>query len=172
MIDSVPPGLLERIEAFRLDDPHAQFPFTSRLAREQGWTHAYAGRVTREYKRFVALAVVAGHPVSPSEAVDQVWHLHLLYTRSYWQDLCREVLGTDLHHFPTTGSAADIEKFADWYSRTLGSYARIFGTEPPRDIWPAPAEHLQHAKVERWVDTSRFWLLPRPRWLTRLVSRK
>ncbi|MEK6230809.1 MAG: hypothetical protein N2A42_03075 [Luteolibacter sp.] len=33
-----------------------------------------------EYKRFVALAMLAGHPVTPSEEVDQAWHLHLVYT--------------------------------------------------------------------------------------------
>lgn len=162
LIDSNPSGLLERIEAFELDDPKAQLPFTSRLAREQGWSHAFAGRVSVEYKRFIALAVLAGHPVSPSEAVDQVWHLHLVYTKSYWKDLCRDVLDREIHHSPTTGGHEEGEKFADWYSRTLESYHRVFGEEPPADIWTAPEEHLKHAGAERWIDTSTFWLIPRP----------
>jgi hypothetical protein len=168
LTEITPPDILERIAKFELDDPKAQLPFTSRLAREQGWTHAFAGRVVREYKRFVALAVVAGHPVSPSEAVDQVWHLHLVYTRSYWKDLCRDTLGMELHHSPTTGGAEEGAKFADWYSRTLESYRRVFGQEPPADIWAPPEEHLRHSGGERWVDTGRYWLLPRPRWLDRL----
>ncbi len=90
--------LLDAIMAFELDDPGAQLPFTARLAREQGWTHVFAGRVVTEYKRFVVLAMLAGHPVTPSEEVDQAWHLHLVYTRSYWQGLCRDVLGRELHH--------------------------------------------------------------------------
>ena len=90
--------LIERIMAFELDDSCAHLPFTARLAREQGWTHVFAGRVVTEYKRFVVLAMLAGHPVTPSEEVDQVWHLHLVYTRSYWQGLCRDVLGRELHH--------------------------------------------------------------------------
>ena len=145
MIDSNPSGLLERIAAFELDDPKAQLPFTSRLAREQGWTHAFAVQVVTEYKRFIALAMLAGHPVSPSAAVDQAWHLHLVYTRSYWQDLCRDLLGRDLHHCPTTGGSEESEKFEDWYSRTLESYQRVFGETAPEQIWPSPADHLKRA---------------------------
>jgi hypothetical protein len=75
-------SLLEKIEAFPLDEPGAALPFTSRLAREQAWSHAFAGRVTHEYLRFIYLAMAAGHPVTPSEQVDQAWHLHLIDTRS------------------------------------------------------------------------------------------
>ncbi len=166
MSDSESSQLLKRIEAFELDDPKAKLPFTARLAREQGWTHAFAGRVVREYKRFVALAAVAGHPVSPSDPVDQVWHLHLVYTKSYWQDLCRDVLGKELHHFPTTGGHEESAKFEDWYARTLESYRQWFGAEPPADIWPAPDD--KHAGLGRWIDPSRFWLLPRPAWWGRV----
>lgn len=83
-------NLKERILVFELDVPGAQLPFTSRLAGEQGWPHAFAGRVVVEYKRFITLAMLAGHPVTPSEQVDQAWHLHLVYTerkrRGFRQD--------------------------------------------------------------------------------------
>ena len=105
-------ALLARIMAFEPDESGAQLPFTARLAREQGWTHVFAGRVVQEYKRFVALAMLSGHPVTPSEEVDQAWHLHLVYTRSYWHGLCRDVLGRDLHHGPTAGGADENGKFA------------------------------------------------------------
>lgn len=78
-------SLREKIESFQLDEPGAALPFTSRLAREQGWNHAFAGRVVAEYLRFIHLAMTAGHPVTPSEATDQAWHLYLIYTRSYWE---------------------------------------------------------------------------------------
>ena len=169
MSDSESSQLLKRIEVFELDDSKAKLPFTARLAREQGWTHAFAGRVVREYKRFVALAAVAGHPVSPPEPVDQVWHLHLVYTKSYWQDLCRDVLGKELHHFPTTGGGEESAKFDDWYARTLESYRQWFGAEPPSDIWPPPEK--KHAAPGRWIDPSRFWLLPRPAWWGRLFRK-
>jgi len=143
--ESKSPNLLERIESFSLDEPDAALPFTARLAREQGWSHAFAARVVREYRRFVYLAMTAGHAVTPSEEVDQAWHLHLVYTRSYWQKFCGEVLGRELHHEPTTGGARESGKFVNWYSKTLDSYQTTFGEPAPREIWPAPAERFAGA---------------------------
>jgi len=159
-------SLWPAIRAFELDEPGAAFPFTARLAAEQGWSHAQAARVVAEYKRFLLLAVEAGHPVTPSEAVDQAWHLHLVYTRSYWQRLCRETLGKELHHSPTAGGGAELEKFCDWYARTLESYARLFGEAPPGDIWPEPEARFSGGGG-RWVERQAFWLVPRPRWTRR-----
>ena len=90
--------LLNRLEAWSLDDSTAVFPFSERLARDNDWSLDYARRVIREYKRFAFLAIVSGHPVTPSDQVDQAWHLHLLYTRCYWDDFCGEILGKPLHH--------------------------------------------------------------------------
>ncbi|BCX47592.1 glycine-rich domain-containing protein [Haloferula helveola] len=160
-------SLWRRIEDFRLDHPDASLPFTSRLAREQDWTHAFAARVIVEYKRFVFLALESGHPVTPSEAVDQAWHLHLTYTRSYWERFCGEVLGRELHHEPTQGGPVEGDKFEDWYSRTLQSYEETFVTAPPREIWPEPSVRFANPGSGRWVDSSRYWLVPRPRWLSR-----
>ena len=128
--------LLLRLESFEIDQPGVSFPFSARLARDQGWDRGFARRVCDEYKRFLWLAVKAGHPVTPSEEVDEAWHLHLCYTRSYWDDLCGKLLGKPLHHGPTEGGRDEDEKFADWYGRTLDSYRRHFGEEPPTDIWP------------------------------------
>lgn len=92
-----------RISAFELDDPAAALPFTARLARENGWSRDFARRVVDEYRRFVFLAMKSGHPVTPSEEVDEAWRLHLCYSRSYWDGMCRGVLGRPLHHGPTEG---------------------------------------------------------------------
>lgn len=152
--------LWKKLEAYELDAPDASLPFTSRLAREQGWTHAEAARAIGEYKRFLFLAAVAGHPVSPSEPVDHVWHLHLLYTRSYWKSLCQKVLGFELHHEPTQGGHNEREKFDDWYARTLESYRLHFNESPPPDLWPPPGAKKVSAGA-RWFDPARYWLLPK-----------
>ncbi len=162
-----PTSLREKIESFQLDEPGAALPFTSRLAREQGWSHAFAGKVASEYLRFIHLAMAAGHPVTPSEQVDQAWHLHLIYTRSYWEKLCRDTLGKDLHHGPTAGGGNEDAKFVDWYQKTLESYQTIFGERPPADIWPDPAARFTDAGAGRWIDRTKFWLIPRPRWTRR-----
>ncbi|MEO1498644.1 MAG: hypothetical protein AAFV43_15985 [Planctomycetota bacterium] len=157
--------LWRRIEAFELDAPGASLTFTKRLARENGWSHHYARRVVAEYQRFVFLAMTAGHEVTPSDEVDQAWHLHLTYTRSYWDELCGRVLGQPLHHGPTKGGSSEGARFEDQYARTFESYRRAFGEEPPADIWP-PAE-TRFGEAPHWVrvNTQRDWVVAKP-WRT------
>ena len=95
-----------------------------------------------EYKRFCFLAVTAGHEVTPSDAVDQAWHLHLTYSRDYWERFCPEVLGMPLHHGPTAGGSAEQERYFEQYAQTLKSYEAAFGKVPPADIWPAAAQRF------------------------------
>ena len=141
-----------------VDDDSASLSFLGRVARENQWSRSFTDVVFVEYRRFVFLAMTVEHQVTPSEQVDQVWHLHLTYTRSYWNDLCGEVLETPLHHQPTVGGAAQRMHWNDTYSQTLASYRRVFGSEPPSEIWPAPVERFAAAGALRWVDSSRkFW---------------
>lgn len=151
--------LWQQVAAFRFDDDQSALTFTQRLARENGWSLAFAGRVIEEYRRFIYLAACAGHPVTPSDEVDQAWHLHMVYTRSYWQDLCEGVLDKPLHHGPTKGGRAEGEKFHDWYERTLASYRTEFNAEPPGDIWPPSAVRFSpKAKFQR-VDVADVWMI-------------
>jgi uncharacterized protein (TIGR04222 family) len=137
-MDTAHQELWRRIEAFELDEPGAARPFSARLAEEQGWAPARARNVVAEYKRFAFLAVAAGHPVTPSKAVDEAWHLHLIHTRGYWEKFCPLALGRPLHHEPTRGGAAEEEKHAGQYRATRASYCKFFGEEPPPEIWPDP----------------------------------
>lgn len=159
-----PADLWTRLEAFDLDATGASLPFSQRLARDNGWSPAFARRVVLEYKRFLYLAATCGHPVTPSDEVDQAWHLHLVYTRSYWDELCGQVLGFALHHGPTKGGAAEGHKFEDWYALTLASYHAAFGTLPPPDVWPPAAQRFGDAPYFRRVNLRRHWLLPRLNW--------
>ncbi|MEM6796628.1 MAG: TIGR04222 domain-containing membrane protein, partial [Acidobacteriota bacterium] len=118
--------LWPRLRDFPLDDAASSLPFTRRLARENLWSLGYALRVTKEYRRFLFLAMRAGHTVTPSEEVDQAWHLHRIYTRSDWDELCGEVLGRPLHHGPTRGGSEEQNRYHDLYSRTLESYEKWF----------------------------------------------
>jgi hypothetical protein len=154
--------LYDKLVQWHPDDPRSAFPFSKRLARENGWTTAHARRVIEEYKRFVFLARHASHAVTPSDAVDQAWHLHLTYTRSYWEDLCENILGRRLHHTPTRGGRWESEKYAGLYGRTSQAYRDFFGKAPPADIWPAPGERFEPAPHQRWVDTRQYWLVPNP----------
>lgn len=103
--------LWQRLVAYDFDRADSELPFSARLARENHWTRTYARAVFEEYRRFVYLALRAGHPVTPSDEVDQAWHLHLLYSEQYWRRFCPEILGRDLHHYPTQGGPAERAKF-------------------------------------------------------------
>ena len=74
--------------------------------------------------------------MTPSVDVDEAWHLHLLYTHSYWDELCGKVLRRPLHHNPSGGGAANTKRFREAYLATLEAYERTFGERPPADIWP------------------------------------
>ncbi|MEM1044784.1 MAG: hypothetical protein AAGL24_01480 [Pseudomonadota bacterium] len=143
-----------------LDDPDADLPFSRHLALSNLWTADFTDRAIREYKRFLILTDEAGQAVSPSDAVDQVWHLHLTYTRHYWDHLCREILGWDLHHTPCEGGNGNAEQRAELYRQTLESYCAVFGETPPADIWPAPDQRFtaRHARI----DISRNQIVPKP----------
>jgi hypothetical protein len=129
--------LWQRLAGYTIGPETATLSFAGRLARENRWEAAHTQRVIIEYKRFCYLAVTAGHEVTPSDAVDQVWHLHLTYSRDYWDEFCPQILGAELHHGPTAGGAAEKSRFYDQYAATLSVYEDIFGEPPPPDIWPA-----------------------------------
>ncbi|MBC7807607.1 MAG: hypothetical protein H7145_15850 [Akkermansiaceae bacterium] len=154
--------LYETLIAFPLDSAEATFPFSAKLCSDNGWTRHYTRRVLAEYRRFLFLAATSGHPVAPPDPIDQAWHLHMVYTRSYWDELCGATLGFPLHHGPTRGGQADADKFTDWYARTLESYRAWFGEEPPGDIWTPVAERFSKERNRfRRVNLSENWVIPK-----------
>ena len=98
--------LWDKIVDFEFDEPGTVLTFNARLARENGWNNSYTGRVIEEYKKFIFLCCISPTQVTPSDPVDQAWHLHLTYTKSYWTNLCRGTLGMEIHHNPTKGGEA------------------------------------------------------------------
>ena len=152
--------LLGRIENHPFD-PGDALGFTRRLARDHDWTTAFAQGAVREYGRFCFLAVATPDPVTPSEEVDEVWHLHLTYSRDYWTIWCSEVLRTGLHHDPTKGGPAEQRRFRAQYARTLAAYEAFFGPPPPL-FWPATYRRFATRPRFRVLDTHRAWPLPHP----------
>lgn len=129
-------ALWQRLADHEIGPADASLSFAARLARENRWSLAHAERVIGEYKRFCYLAMTAGQEVTPSDAVDQAWHLHLTYSRDYWQVFCPQGLGADLHHGPTRGGPVERDRFYRQYAATLAAYEAAFGEAPPGDIWP------------------------------------
>lgn len=160
------PDLWQRLSTFEIDVPDAELTFAQRLARENGWTTATARAAIGEYKRFLYLIAVTGEELTPSDGVDQVWHLHLVYTRSYWQSLCAQVLGFELHHQPTQGGTAQQTHFRQRYQRTLDLYAAHFAEAPPATLWPAVAQRFRDGNDLVRINRQRNWLIRKPpiRW--------
>ena len=157
-------NLWDRIEAFDIDrEPAPAKCFADRLAHENSWSREFGGRAVLEYKRFVFLTMTAGRSMCPSEQVDQVWHLHLTYTRSYWKRFCGEVLGSPLHHDPTGGGAEEGRKHCAMYADTLLAYRDAFGEEPPADLWPSADQRFGDDLAIRKVNGNNYWLIPKPR---------
>lgn len=166
--------LYRRICDFELDPSKASFPFSAKLSWEYRWTGIFTKstqapsilggvlltyRAIQEYKKFVFLSQVANHQVSPSTIVDRVWHLHLLYTHSYWNEFCGKVLNQPLHHVPSLGGKSEGLKYRYQYQQTLTSYTHYFGTPPP-DIWNAPKLRGEPISYQ-WVSRSQYWLVPK-----------
>lgn len=123
--------LWQKIDTFPLDDP----AFTQKLAKENNWTPHFTARAISEYKRFIYLCCILPNGASPPPVVDEVWHLHILYTVNYWEEFCDKTLGRKLHHHPSRGGSEEKERHVNWLQDTIKNYRFIFEEEPPTDIW-------------------------------------
>ncbi|MFZ0408493.1 MAG: TIGR04222 domain-containing membrane protein [Cyanobium sp.] len=161
--------LYQRLLDHELHDLSHAIGFNDHLMRSNGWSHDFAVRAIAEYRKFIFLAMVADHQVTPSDQVDQVWHLHLLFSDAYWNDFCPRVLGRPLHHEPTRGGAAEQQRFQHLYRATLTSYRQHFG-DPPLDLWP-PVEvrfgrdlQMQRRRIRPpfrpWRHLRAWWSVP------------
>lgn len=153
-------ALQARTEAHPFD-PGDPLGFTRRLARDHAWPLPFAQGAVREYGRFCFLAVATRQEVTPSEEVDEVWHLHLCHTRDYWDVWCASVLRMPLHHQPTRGGAAEQARFRARYAETLALYEAFFGP-PPMQFWPATHRRFGARPRFRLVDADQVLAVPRP----------
>lgn len=127
------PELWARLEAYSFDGAGSA-PFSVKLARDQGWDAAFTARVIEEYRRFLYLTQVSKRQVTPSQSVDAAWHVHLTFTRDYWEDLCPNVIGASVHHQPCAGDE-EMPRYRDQFAATKALYEVEFGAEPPIGIW-------------------------------------
>jgi hypothetical protein len=153
--------LWTKIKTFELDESEISLSFTDRLARENGWTIEYSVRTILEYKKFIFLLIITNHPLTPSDQVDQVWHLHLLYTQSYWEDFCENTIKRKIHHGPTKGGPTEKSKYTNYYEKTKELYFEVFKTETPKDIWPSSKIRFTETNFKR-INLDRNWIIKKP----------
>jgi hypothetical protein len=161
--------LWERIERHDFEPDHP-LNFTKRLARDRDWTLQEARAAIGGYRRFCFLAGVSSSQVTPSEAVDEVWHQHLIYSRDYWDVWCGQVLKFPLHHDPTPGGPEAQRRYRQQYAETLALHERYFGAPDP-DLWPGTNDRFGRRPRYRTVDTARSIVLPRLGYRLRLLFR-
>ncbi len=165
-MDAMNDELWNTIQSFEIGSSTAELSFVNRLARENNWTLKYAERVIQEYRRYVYLVAKTRSELTPSDPVDQVWHLHLTYTHSYWKELCAQCLGFELHHHPTAGGRQELLRFKKLYRQTLSVYREYFGHMPPEDIWQPPEQRFRQAQYFKRINLVNYWLLPKMRLAT------
>ncbi|MBF7073555.1 hypothetical protein ISG33_09135 [Glaciecola sp. MH2013] len=153
-------SLYKAIMALNISDKNAAFTFEMRLARENAWSLDYAKQVVHEYKRFIYLIASTNRSQTPSDQVDQAWHLHMTYTDSYWNVMCKEIIGKNIHHGPTRGGAEQRQTYREQYINTLHTYRDVFGDEPA-SIWPSADKRFANASEFVRLNKADYWLLPK-----------
>ncbi|MBB6371319.1 glycine-rich domain-containing protein [Chryseobacterium shigense] len=143
--------LWQRISDFSIDQPGAVFPFSRKLAREEGWTSDFTERAIEEYKKFVYLCCILPNGASPSETVDKVWHMHLMYTQNYWEEFCPGILRRKLHHHPSNGGISEKNRHQNWLQDTLEKYKEVFQQDAPGEIWHNKNKGPKPEKRNIWI---------------------
>lgn len=164
--------LMHEITKHRTNNPADALSFVHRLERDNNWSESFSRQAVIEYKRFCYLAIVCDHEVTPSDEVDQVWHLHLTNTKNYWDEFCGKVLGTPLHHTPTKGGKDERKRYADNYENTLKSYLKEFDSPAPSSIWPPAKQRFENALHYQRVNTQNLWLIPIPKFWQKIKAAK
>ncbi len=118
-------------------------------------------------RRLVRQGLSTPEPVTPSEEVDEVWHLHLTYSRDYWEVWCGLVLGRPLHHDPAGGGGAEQSRLHAQYAATLARYEAYFGPSPEA-YWPGTQRRFVRPRFVM-VDRQRHHVIPRPSQLGRRI---
>ncbi len=95
----------------------------------EGWTEESAELGITWYRRYLKLHAKYGDSeirLVPNHFIDEVWHLHILDTRSYAED-CKAVFGKMLHHYPYFGMNGDAIQRDDSFDRTDLLHIAEFG---------------------------------------------
>jgi len=101
----------------------------NKLIHTYGWPKKNADKCIQQYKNFLFLLKKYGNTqqLTPSEDLDEVWHLHILNTKQYRQD-CDNIFGKFLDHdpiYPTQKSLSETSK--NTFQITQDLYRKEFG---------------------------------------------
>jgi hypothetical protein len=126
------------------EPPRTCGSFEDCLRKKGDWTDASASRITEMYRKFLYLKALSGKPVTPSEAIDMAWHLHLEFPADY-SALC-DAVGRDIPHRIVFYE----NELEEAYVRGRALYEAEFDAPPDRDLWPS-GEDQTRAEIYRLV---------------------
>lgn len=129
--------------------------FIHKLKNQNLWTLSYTTQVIEEYKKFIYLGLFT--EVSPSYEIDQVWHLHILYTKDY-HNMCKKLNINFFHHNPTDKTNITLP-VKDNYKNTINLYHSLFNKQPPSNIW-TKWKYMNNIHL----DLNRHWVVPVNDW--------
>lgn len=85
-----------------------------------------------ELAKFLRACAISKEPLSPSVAIDDVWHEFILHTDEYIT-YCNKEFGKIIHHFPLRTAAP--EELRESYLRTINLLTHNYG-EIDTNLWP------------------------------------
>ena len=118
--------------------------FVARYCVTEKVDEATAYRHFKELKKFLIVCSMntANDRVTPSRALDEVWHNFLLHTRDY-QDFCQDHFGRMIHHKPTiVSNEADALTMMNGYQSALTKAQVFFNYDLDAEMWPLKPEKL------------------------------
>lgn len=111
----------------------------AKLNKEKTLPFDLIDEAVREYRRFMILVAHGYNNMAMcSPDVDQVWHTHILFTKSY-ATFCQEVFGRFVHHqpwtdvTPPTNAEASVNTFHHAYTEVFGEVTRLWGAMADAD---------------------------------------
>lgn len=120
----------------------------------------------KEYFRFLEMKIklrdIDATKLSPSEQIDDVWHLHILDTKNYQSDIRAIAIHFNvpdvvmLHHNPVIDPKSRQERRL----KTFDTYKLMFGQEPSTFCWKelhdevnGQRDNVELAMMMRWRET-------------------
>lgn len=119
--------------------------------KPEGWTQADVLHAMCRYERFLGLvAAHPGLPQAPTRDIDEMWHLHMLSPRAYYDD-CMRMFGDILDHDGGFGKGEDeAAQLQVTFEQTSRMWQEMYGE-------PYVATHGQQA-TKCWHDcVGRCW---------------
>lgn len=94
-----------------------------------GWSDEKRKQEAERYQRLLVLAREnPGQPLAPTRDIDEMWHLHMLHPKAYYED-CMRLFGEIFDHDGGFGMEADeLPVLQQTFAKTQSLYEQRFGS--------------------------------------------